>query len=141
VPAALDDIGDALRDQVVVDATNPLRPDSTGLVTENTSGAETIQARLRPVRVVKAFNTALAARQAQPTVDGIQLDGFVAGDDEAAKRVALDYVTSLGFHPIDAGPLVMARALEAMALLNIILQIRNGWTWQTGWKLVGPKEA
>lgn len=32
----------------------------------------------------------------------------------------------------------MARTLEAMALLNISLQIRNGWPWQTGWKLLGP---
>jgi len=22
-----------------------------------------------------------------------------------------------------------------------MLQIRNGWTWQTGWKLVGPTSA
>jgi hypothetical protein len=30
--------------------------------------------------------------------------------------------------------------LEAMALLNITLQIKNGWPWQNGWKLVGPPE-
>jgi hypothetical protein len=32
----------------------------------------------------------------------------------------------------------MARVLEGMALLNITLQIRNEWPWQSGWKLVGP---
>jgi hypothetical protein len=34
----------------------------------------------------------------------------------------------------------MARALEAMATLNIGLQVRNSWPWQNGWKLVGPPE-
>ena len=35
-------------------------------------------------------------------------------------------------------PPAMARALEAMAILNIALQIQNGWPWQSGWKLIGP---
>ncbi len=34
----------------------------------------------------------------------------------------------------------MARALEGMASLNIILQLKNNWPWQNGWKLVGPPE-
>ena len=29
-------------------------------------------------------------------------------------------------------------ALEGMALLNIALNMTNGWPWQTGWKLLGP---
>ena len=32
----------------------------------------------------------------------------------------------------------MARYLEGMAWLNITLQMKNGWSWQAGWKLVGP---
>jgi hypothetical protein len=28
--------------------------------------------------------------------------------------------------------------LEQMALLNMRLNASNGWTWQTGWKLLGP---
>jgi predicted dinucleotide-binding enzyme len=89
-------------------------------------------------RVVKAFNTILAAHQAAPDIDGIQLDGFVAGDDGAAKKKVLELVTSLGFRPIDAGPLAMARALEGMGTLNISLNMTNGWPWQSGWKLLGP---
>jgi predicted dinucleotide-binding enzyme len=71
-------------------------------------------------------------------VDGVHLDGFVAGDDQAAKDTVLELIGSIGFRPIDAGPLVMARALEAMALLNVSLQISHKWPWQNGWKLVGP---
>ena len=92
------------------------------------------------MQVVKAFNYAFAARMAEPTVDGVRLDGFVAGDDQAAKDKVLEFVESIGFRPIDVGPLVMARVLEGMALLNVSLQIRHGWPWQNGWKLVGPPE-
>ena len=35
----------------------------------------------------------------------------------------------------------MARVLEGMTFLNITLQIRNGWPWQNGWKLVGTPEG
>ena len=42
------------------------------------------------------------------------------------------------FRPVDAGPLAMARALEGMAMLNILLQIKHNWPWQSGWKLAGP---
>jgi hypothetical protein len=31
-----------------------------------------------------------------------------------------------------------ARALEHMAFLNISLNARNGWSWQSAWKLAGP---
>lgn len=137
----VDELGDALTGKVVVDATNPLRPDYQGLAIEGTSAAEQVQARVKGAKVVKAFNTALAARQADPLVDGTPLDAFVAGDDEQAKATVMELARSIGFHPIDAGPLELARALEALALLNIMLQIRNNWTWQTGWKLVGPTSA
>lgn len=137
----IDEVGDALAGKIVVDATNPLRPDYQGLAVEGTSAAEQVQARVKGARVVKAFNSALAARQADPTVEGTQLDGFVAGDDQEAKQVVLDLVRAIGFNPIDAGPLEVARALEALALLNIMLQLRNNGGWQTGWKLVGPLSA
>ncbi|MBI2318436.1 MAG: hypothetical protein HYU75_15925 [Betaproteobacteria bacterium] len=90
--------------------------------------------------MIKAFNTAFAARQAEPTVDGIPADGFVAGDDETAKAQVLELVGSIGFRPIDVGPLAMARALEAMAILNISLNVQNGWPWQSAWKLLSPGE-
>ena len=91
--------------------------------------------------MVKAFNYAFASRMAEPSVDGTGVDGFVASDDQEAKEKVLRLVKEIGFRPIDAGPLVMARAFEGMALLNISLQIRHGWPWQHGWKLIGPPEA
>src|SRR5450759_4421339 len=131
-------LGTAVDGKVVVDATNHINVQNPGEVLNGISNAEDIQKRHPKVHVVKAFNYAFAARMAEPSVDGIRLDGFVAGDDQAAKAKVLELVESIGFRPIDAGPLVMARALEAMALLIITLQIRHGWPWQQGWKLVGP---
>lgn len=135
----LDDVGPALDGKIVVDVTNPLTPDYSALAVEGASGAERIQAKLPRARVVKAFNTQFAARQADPQVAGLQVDGYVASDDEEARQVVLDLVQEMGFHPVDAGQLTMARALEAMAFLNISLQMRHNWSWQAGWKLVGPE--
>ena len=139
VDSVLDEVGPALGGKVVIDATNPLKADYSGLATEGASGAEGIQARVPEARVVKAFNTVFAARQADPTIAGVQLDGYVAADDDEAKATVLELVKGIGLHPIDAGPLEAARYLEALAFLNISLQLRHGWSWQSGWKLVGPE--
>ena len=88
---------------------------------------------------MKAFNTAFASRQTDPTVSGLRADGYVAGDDEDAKATVLGLAEAIGFNPVDVGGLAMARYLEGMAWLNISLQMKNGWSWQAGWKLVGPE--
>jgi NADPH-dependent F420 reductase len=131
-------LGTAVDGKVVIDATNHVNVQDPGEVLSGISNAEEIQKRHPEVKVIKAFNYAFASRLAEPTVDGIQLDGFVAGDDQTVKDKVLEFVESIGFRPVDVGPLVMARVLEGMALLNITLQIRNEWPWQSGWKLVGP---
>jgi 8-hydroxy-5-deazaflavin:NADPH oxidoreductase len=132
------ELGDALNGTVVVDATNPLNDTYTDLLTIGTSAAEQLQARVPGGSVVKAFNTLLAGRHAAPTEDGTPLDAFIAGDDSAAKNTVAELATSLGYRPVDAGNLRMARSLEEMAFLNITLNATNGWAWQSAWKLVGP---
>jgi NADPH-dependent F420 reductase len=140
VPAqALEDVATELADVVagkpVIDVTNHPVPDPSG---SDTSNAESLQAKLPQARVVKAFNTIFASHQADPVVGGVALDGYVAGDDPGAKQRVLELVESIGFRPIDVGPLAMARILEGLAWLNISLNMNNKWSWQTGWKLVGP---
>jgi hypothetical protein len=141
--SAVDDVlasvGDAITGKVVVDATNPIKADYSRLATGERSGAEEIQAKAPGARVVKAFNSAFAARHADPRVaGGLRVDGYVAGDDDAAKAAVLGLAAAIGFNPIDAGGLTTSRHLEGMAWLNISLQMRHGWAWQAGWKLVGP---
>src|SRR5437773_2573146 len=124
--------------KVIIDVTNRVNPKDPGQVLDGSSTAERIQKKAPKAHVVKAFNYAFASKMADPKVDGTNLDAFVAGDDQEAKQKVLTFAESIGFRPVDAGPLAMARALEAMALLNLMLQIQNNWPWQSGWKLAGP---
>ena len=140
VDELLGQIGGALGGKIVIDVTNRMKRPNISESVDGTSGAEQIQKKVPEAKVVKAFNYAFASRQADPKVDGIQLDGFVAADDADAKATVLKLVGDIGFRSIDAGPLAMARALEALAILNISLNMSNGWPWQAGWKLVGPTE-
>ncbi|RDI34773.1 NADPH-dependent F420 reductase [Lentzea flaviverrucosa] len=123
---------------VVVDATNPVNETYSDLTTSGTSHAEQLAAVAPEVKLVKAFNTVFASRLGAAREDGLPLDGYYAGDDEEAKQVVAELLTSLGFRPIDAGGLRMTRSLEELAFLNITLNARNGWTWQSGWRLTGP---
>jgi NADPH-dependent F420 reductase len=124
--------------KVVVDVTNPVNPSYDGLLTDRgPSAAEQFAAWLPEARVVKAFNTLFASLQADPGAQGVPLDLLGAGDDAAAKALVMELGSSLGFQPIDAGPLSMARHLEAVAFLNIALQPQLGQTWRTAWRLVG----
>lgn len=132
------EIADLVDGKIVIDAMNPLKEDLSGLATGERSSAEVVAEQLPKAKVVKAFNTLFASNQDDPTVDGIQLDGFVAGDDADAKKQVSYLLEEIGFRPIDVGPLSRARFLEGMALLNIALNATNGWSWQSGWKLVGP---
>ena len=135
------ELSNDLDGKVIIDVTNRVDMQDPAKTLDGTSMAEHIQQQAPKAHVVKAFNYAFASRQADPIVDGAPLDGFVAGDHEASKRKALDFVESVGFRPIDAGPLSMARALEALAVLNIHLQVKHKWPWQSGWKLAGPTGA
>ncbi len=134
VNGVVSELGSDLDGKILVDVTNRFAPDQLGAP----SNAELIQEMAPKVRVVKAFNTVFASNQAIAEVEGVQLDGFVACDDQAAKEQMLEFVSSLNYRPIDAGPLAMARALEGMGTLNIYLNKINQWSWQSGWKLVGP---
>ena len=131
----------ALTGKVVVDASNPLNDSYTDLTTSGTSSAELVQQQLPSARVVKSLNTVFASRYASPTEDGQALDALLAGDDVDAKNSVGQLLESIGFHPVDAGGLRMARALEEIAFLNISLNAGNGWTWQSAIQLVGPTSA
>jgi 8-hydroxy-5-deazaflavin:NADPH oxidoreductase len=131
-------LGPELDGKVIIDVTNRVNTNDPGSVLDGSSTAERIQKNAPRAHVVKAFNYAFASTMADPKVDGTNLDAYVAGDHEVSKQTALEFAESIGFRPIDAGPLAMARALEGMALLNVLLQVKHNWPWQSGWKLAGP---
>jgi 8-hydroxy-5-deazaflavin:NADPH oxidoreductase len=132
VDAVAGEIASEAAGKVLIDVTNPLTPDFSGLAVEGTSAAEEIQRRLPDATVVKAFNTLFASNQASPRKD---LQALIASDDEAARQQVLDLAGSMGFSPLAVGPLRAARTLEAMAFLNIGLNVANGWGWTSAWVL------
>ncbi|GHB17849.1 NADPH-dependent F420 reductase [Streptomyces clavifer] len=138
VEAVARELAPALPGKIVIDATNPLNATYTDLDIAETAAAQSLQRSLPGVPVVKAFNTVFAGRLGTPVEGDLRLTGFYAGDDAEAKRTVAELLASLGFSPVDAGGLRMARALEEMAFLNISLNAGNGWAWQTGWALLGP---
>lgn len=110
-----------LRGKVIVDITNPLTADYSGLTLgHTTSAAEEIQKAFPDAKVVKAFNTVFApVLAAGPKLDGTTVPVYVAGDDAAAKQSVTSLIGSTGFQPVDAGGLKNARYLEPLAGLNI----------------------
>lgn len=132
--AIVGEVGGSLTGKVVIDVSNRPTPDPAGA---GTSAAEELQAMLPNASVVKAFNTVFASRQADPNIGGVPADGFVAADDDEAKRTVLDLIESIGFRPVDAGSLAVARTLEGMAWM-IIKRNMQGGTWQEAWVLLDP---
>ena len=124
---AVSEYGDALHGKIVIDITNPVTPDMTGLVTpDGSSGAQEI-AKAAPAgaHVVKAFNTLFANVLAAGSAEGRPLDVFIAGDDAHAKAQVSEFIESLGLRPFDAGPLPMAQALENAGLLEMGLMTHS----------------
>ena len=135
------EIAPAVAGKLVIDVTNPLKGDMSGLFTEGTSIAEQLAEILADARVVKGFNTLFGSIQANPETHGQTLDALFATDDDQARDQFATLATSLGFRPVHVGPLAAARELEAMALLNIRLQIVSNGYWQSSFVLVGAPDA
>jgi hypothetical protein len=109
-----------LSGKIVLDCTNPLKPDMSGLSGE-TSAAEQVAAWAPGARVVKIFNTTGFKNMENPNLGEDQATMFYCGDDAEAKKVAAGLAEGLGFEAVDAGPLTEARSLEHLALLWIHL--------------------
>jgi NADPH-dependent F420 reductase len=134
--AAVRAAGD-LRGKTVIDCTNPLKSDGSGLeVGFTTSGAERVAAWAKGAKVFKAFNTTGSNNMADPVINGIRTVMFVCGDDGAAKPAVLQLASDLGFEAVDAGNLEQARLLEPWAMLWISLAYRGGMGRDFGFALL-----
>jgi predicted dinucleotide-binding enzyme len=113
-----------LAGKAVIDCTNPLEPDFSGLeMGFTTSGAEQVAQWAKGAKVFKAFNTTGFGNMANPVINGIRTVMFVCGDDEATKPTILKLAADVGFDVIDAGKLAIARLLEPWATLWIHLAL------------------
>lgn len=125
--AVVADFGAALDGKVIVDITNPVAPDLSGLVSPHgSSGAQEIAKGLpATAHVVKAFNTVFGHVLAK---NG-RLDAFIAADDAQSKARVSTFIESLGLRPLDVGGLHMASTLEALGLMMIGLAKNGAGTW------------
>ena len=120
-----------LKGKVVVSCSLPMGLDDQGLVVAHTSsGAEVLARKLRGAHFVSAFGTIPSE---------VLFDVFKArrrtnhrpslvycGEDRKAKNVAVRLIRDLGFDPIDAGPLRIARYTEPFTLLVARLAYESG---------------
>ena len=120
VDDVLDQAGD-LSGKAVVTCCIPMNDDNTALVIGHTSsGAETLAKRLPKARLVCAFNTVpsevlFGVFEARGRADRPSL--VYCGDDANSKKIAATLIHDVGFDPVDAGPLWIARYTEPFALL------------------------
>jgi 8-hydroxy-5-deazaflavin:NADPH oxidoreductase len=110
-----------LAGKVIVTCSLPMNGNDTALVVAHTSsGAEALAKRVPRARVVSAFNTVpsevlfgvFEARRkaARPSL-------VYCGDEASSKSIAAELIRDIGFDPMDAGPLRIARYTEPFALL------------------------
>jgi predicted dinucleotide-binding enzyme len=102
-----------LSGKVIVTCSLPMNADDTDLVVVHTSsGAEELAKKIPRAKVVAAFGTlpsevlfdVFEARRKKS-----RSSLLYCGDDAAAKKVATGLIRDVGFDPVDAGPLRIAR--------------------------------
>jgi predicted dinucleotide-binding enzyme len=76
--------------------------------------------------VFKTLNTTGSDNMANAALYPVKPLMLVAGDDTDRKPVVMDLVRTLGFDPVDAGPLKNARLLEPFAMIWIDQAIKRG---------------
>ena len=110
-----------LSGKTVLTCSLPMDEANTRLVVgRDSSGAEELAKKLPKARVVCAFNTipsevlfgVFEARNKQPRPSLVY-----CGDDAGGKKLAAQLIHDVGFDPVDAGPLRVARCTEPFALL------------------------
>jgi len=110
-----------LSGKVILTCSLPMDAGNTGLVIgRTTSGAEEFAKKVPKAKIVCAFNTVpsevfFGVYAARRKADRPSL--VYCGDDARSKDVAAVLIRDVGFEPVDAGPLRIARYTEPFALL------------------------
>ena len=107
--------------KVIVTCSLPMNDDDTGLVVAHTSsGAEALAKKVPGARVVSAFGTVpseVLFAVFEDRDSDYRPSLVYSGDDGDAKATAAKLIRDVGFDPVDAGPLEIARFSEPFTLL------------------------
>ena len=107
--------------KVLISCSLPMNAEDTALIVgKSSSGAEELARKVPSARIVAAFSTvpsevlfdvfAATRKSNRPSL-------VLCGDDEQAKDLAARLIRDVGFDPVDAGPLRIARYSEPFSLL------------------------
>lgn len=89
---------------------------------------EKIQLLLPEAKLVKAFSCVGNAFMYLPKFTGGTPTMFICGNDDSAKKIVTDILTSFGWETEDMGKVEAARAIEPLCILWCIPGIiRNQW--------------
>ena len=118
---------DSITGKVLIDCTNPLKKDLSGLeVGLTNSGGEMVQSWAPNALVYKSFNTTGFNIMADPTLEGRKTVMFYCSDDKIHRHNVGEIIKDVGFEAMDVGPLSSARLLEPFALLWIQAAHKHG---------------
>jgi predicted dinucleotide-binding enzyme len=124
---AIHEMGSTLDAKIVIDATNPLKPDLSGLLLYgDTSGGEQIAKWAPTSKVVKALNSAFAKVMEHPEINGVKSMMLIAGDDLSALNTVAELVDDLGFQSQKMNGISTSRLLEMVGLTLITLGYKEG---------------
>jgi len=124
--ALLETLRDPLQDKILINVNVALKPPKVARVYIPPEGSASEQAQSvlgDGVTVVAAFQNVSASELESPD-SPVNCDVLVCGNKRAAKRIAIELVEDIGTRGIDAGPLVNAKAVEAMTSVLIGINIR-----------------
>ena len=121
--------------KVVIDTTNPIAkaPPENGVLKYFTSLdrslMEDLQKLLPDAKFVKAFNSVGNAVMYKPKFSEATPTMFICGNDDGAKKIVTDILSSFGHETEDMGKAEAARAIEPLCMLWCIPGfLRNQWT-------------
>ncbi|MCK4141941.1 NAD(P)-binding domain-containing protein [Ralstonia pseudosolanacearum] len=117
---------DALAGKIVIDTMNYF-PEFDGIFTElderRLTSSELVQRHLRHSRVVKALNNLDSVRlytTARPAGHPQRSTLAITGDDAVAKQQVAQFMTAIGYDPLDIGTLAESWKHEAGTPVNVL---------------------
>ena len=126
--SAVEELTDALKGKILIDCTNPVKGDLSGVaIGQTTSAAEQIQSWAPHCTVVKAFNQIGFNIMADPLLEGRKAVLFLAGDIASANSIVESLASELGFEVVVMPSLSDARLLEPLAMIWISMAYKLGY--------------
>jgi len=126
-----------LTGKIIIDCTNPLKPDLGGLsLGFTTSAGEKVAEWAVGAHVIKAFNNTGSKNMGDPVYGSEKASMFICGDNDDAKKMVEGLISDLDFDVVDCGGITASRYLEPLAMLWIHLVFVAGMGQDIAFRLL-----